>query len=79
MNLEEALRSAALEDDLKTLNLGLDTSVEPRGVKLSGGQAQRTAAAPMFVRDAELLVIDDLLKTSEEMQCLWQGEVDVCS
>jgi len=31
-----------------------------RGVKLSGGQAQRTAAARMLVRDAELLVFDDL-------------------
>ncbi len=32
----------------------------PRGVKLSGGQVQRAAAARMFVRDAELLVFDDL-------------------
>jgi ATP-binding cassette subfamily B protein len=29
-------------------------------VKLSGGQLQRAAAARMFVRDAELLVFDDL-------------------
>jgi ATP-binding cassette subfamily B protein len=29
-------------------------------VKLSGGQVQRAAAARMFVRDAELLVFDDL-------------------
>ncbi|MDQ3662742.1 MAG: ABC transporter ATP-binding protein, partial [Actinomycetota bacterium] len=28
--------------------------------KLSGGQLQRAAAARMFVRDAELLVFDDL-------------------
>ena len=32
----------------------------PRGVKLSGGQIQRAAAARMFVREAELLVFDDL-------------------
>ncbi|MCB8992236.1 MAG: ABC transporter ATP-binding protein, partial [Ardenticatenaceae bacterium] len=31
-----------------------------RGVRLSGGQMQRTAAARMFARDAELLVFDDL-------------------
>src|SRR3712207_7759669 len=36
------------------------TLVGPRGVKLSGGQVQRAAAARMFVRDAELLVFDDL-------------------
>ena len=30
------------------------------GVKLSGGQVQRTAAARMFVREPELMVFDDL-------------------
>ena len=39
---------------------GLDTLLGPKGVRLSGGQVQRTAAARMFVRDAELLVFDDL-------------------
>jgi ATP-binding cassette, subfamily B, bacterial len=38
----------------------LDTEVGARGVKLSGGQVQRTAAARMFARGADLLVIDDL-------------------
>ena len=32
----------------------------PRGVKLSGGQIQRTAAARMLVRRPELYVFDDL-------------------
>ena len=39
---------------------GLDTLVGPLGMRLSGGQIQRTAAARMFVRDPELLVFDDL-------------------
>jgi ABC-type multidrug transport system fused ATPase/permease subunit len=39
---------------------GLDTLIGPRGVKLSGGQVQRAAAARMFIRGAELLVFDDL-------------------
>ncbi|MCP4962732.1 MAG: ABC transporter ATP-binding protein, partial [Actinomycetia bacterium] len=34
--------------------------VGPLGMRLSGGQVQRTAAARMFVRDPELLVFDDL-------------------
>ena len=42
------------------LEHGLDTLVGPRGVRLSGGQVQRAAAARMFVRDPELLVFDDL-------------------
>jgi ABC-type multidrug transport system fused ATPase/permease subunit len=58
--LEAATYAAVLESDLPTLERGLDTLVGPRGVKLSGGQVQRAAAARMFVRDAELLLIDDL-------------------
>jgi ATP-binding cassette subfamily B protein len=42
------------------LEQGLDTVVGPRGVKLSGGQMQRSAAARMFVRQPDLLVFDDL-------------------
>jgi ABC-type multidrug transport system fused ATPase/permease subunit len=58
--IREALRSAVLEEDLAGLKEGLDSLVGPRGVKLSGGQLQRTAAARMFVRDPDLLVFDDL-------------------
>ncbi|MBP1155022.1 MULTISPECIES: ABC transporter ATP-binding protein [unclassified Paenibacillus] len=58
--LRRAIRSAVLEEDLERLPQGLSTVIGPRGVKLSGGQAQRTAAARMFVREAELLVFDDL-------------------
>lgn len=58
--LEAAVHAAVLEYDVRELHLGLDTVIGPRGVKLSGGQAQRTAAARMFARDAELYVFDDL-------------------
>ncbi|MCZ8514177.1 ABC transporter ATP-binding protein [Paenibacillus filicis] len=58
--LRRAIASAVLEPDLDRLPHGLDTVIGPRGVKLSGGQAQRTAAARMFVRDAQLMVVDDL-------------------
>jgi ATP-binding cassette, subfamily B, bacterial len=58
--INQAVSLAVLERDLAELDLGLDTLVGPRGVKLSGGQAQRTAAARMLVRRPELLVFDDL-------------------
>lgn len=60
IDLPAALRAAVLDRDLTTLEHGLDTEVGTRGVKLSGGQIQRTAAARMFAREADLLVIDDL-------------------
>jgi len=58
--LPTAVRLAVLEHDLAHLDRGLDTEVGTRGVKLSGGQVQRSAAARMFLRDADLLVFDDL-------------------
>ncbi|MGD9099238.1 MAG: ABC transporter ATP-binding protein, partial [Anaerolineae bacterium] len=56
----QALRLAVMEVDLGELEHGLETMIGPKGVKLSGGQVQRTAAARMFVREPELLVFDDL-------------------
>ena len=58
--LANALHAAVLERDLQILERGMDTQVGPRGVKLSGGQVQRTAAARMFARESELIVVDDL-------------------
>ncbi|HVE91259.1 MAG TPA: ABC transporter ATP-binding protein [Actinomycetota bacterium] len=55
-----AVQQAVFEDDVAGMQAGLQTVIGPRGVRLSGGQVQRTAAARMFVRDPELLVFDDL-------------------
>ena len=46
-----------------------------KGVQLSGGQVQRTAAARMFVRESELLVFDDLSSALdvETEQCCGNG------
>lgn len=60
VDVAKAIELAVMEDDLKELEAGLDTMVGPKGVRLSGGQIQRSAAARMFVRDPELLVFDDL-------------------
>ena len=59
-DLAGALRLAVLEPDVAALERGLETVVGPRGVRLSGGQVQRTGAARMLVREPELLVVDDL-------------------
>lgn len=58
--LARAVDAAVMASDLEELSDGLETVVGARGVKLSGGQVQRAAAARMFVRDPELLVVDDL-------------------
>jgi ATP-binding cassette subfamily B protein len=57
---DHAIWGAVLDHDVQALERGLETPIGTRGVKLSGGQVQRTAAARMLVHRAELLVIDDL-------------------
>jgi ATP-binding cassette subfamily B protein len=58
--LARAIHAAVLEPDLTALENGLETMVGARGVKLSGGQVQRAAAARMFATNSQLLVLDDL-------------------
>jgi ATP-binding cassette subfamily B protein len=74
VDLPGAIRLAVLEADVAALDQGLDTLVGPKGIRLSGGQVQRAAAARMYVRQPELLVFDDLssaLDVETERQ-LWE-------
>lgn len=70
-----ALELAVLSADVERLHLGLDTEVGTRGVRLSGGQVQRAAAARMFLTGADLLVFDDLSSALdvETERRLWDG------
>ena len=73
-NLPGAIAAAVLEQDIADMPSGLDTVIGPRGIRLSGGQAQRTAAARMFARQPALLVFDDLSSALDvETECsLWE-------
>jgi len=77
-SLGAAVRAAVLEQDVAGLTHGLDTLVGSRGVRLSGGQVQRAAAARAFVRRAELLVVDDLSSALdvETERTLWERLFD---
>lgn len=76
--LAQASEMAILAPDLAGFPAGVDTVMGARGVRLSGGQIQRTAAARMFVRALgtaqPLLVMDDLSSALdvETEQRLWQ-------
>ena len=72
--IRQALYLSVMENDLEDMEKGLDTLVGPRGVKLSGGQIQRAAAARMLIRQAELLVFDDLSSALdvETERLLWE-------
>ncbi|MCE7934623.1 MAG: ABC transporter ATP-binding protein [Chlorobi bacterium CHB2] len=70
----EALHLAVMEHDIRLLEQGLQSTIGPRGVKLSGGQMQRTAAARMFALQPELYVFDDLSSALdvETERTLWE-------
>lgn len=59
-DLTAALHLAVFEHDLAQMPEGLATAVGAKGMRLSGGQVQRAAAARMFVRQPDLLVFDDV-------------------
>ena len=74
VNLKSAIEMAIMETDLEEIPNGLSARVGAKGVKLSGGQRQRTAAARMFVRNASLLVFDDISSALdvETENMLWE-------
>lgn len=55
----EALKKAELDEFVNGLEKKLDTVIGERGVRLSGGQAQRIGIARAFYRDTNVVVFDE--------------------
>jgi ATP-binding cassette subfamily B protein len=74
VDLSDAIHTAVLDPDSSNLPQGLDTQIGVRGVRLSGGQIQRTAVARMLARSPELLICDDLSSALdvETEEILWE-------
>ena len=54
-----AAQKANLEEFIASLPEGYETVIGERGVRLSGGQAQRIAIARAFLRNADLVLMDE--------------------
>ena len=59
--IKQAIATAAFEEDVERMADGLDTTIGERGVSISGGQKQRISIARAFIREPELLILDDSL------------------
>lgn len=58
--LWDAAERAAVADFIRGLPDGMNTTVGERGVKLSGGQKQRLSIARALVKDAEIVILDEV-------------------
>jgi ATP-binding cassette subfamily B protein len=64
---------AAIHSNIEEFKEGYQTRVGERGITLSGGQKQRVAMARAFIKEPEILILDDCLSaldTKTEAQIL---------
>ncbi len=71
--IEQYTKYAAVYDDINELKEGFATTTGERGVTLSGGQKQRISIARAFIKQPDIVILDDCLSavdTNTEAQIL---------
>lgn len=71
--IEKYSKLAAIYEDIKEFPKGFQTITGERGVTLSGGQKQRISIARAFIKNPEIIILDDCLSavdTKTEQQII---------
>jgi ATP-binding cassette subfamily B (MDR/TAP) protein 7 len=58
--LDDVMKLCKLDEFVKRLPLGLQTTVGERGLKLSGGEKQRVAIARCLLKDSPIIILDEV-------------------
>ncbi|NEW61893.1 ATP-binding cassette domain-containing protein [Granulicatella sp. zg-ZJ] len=86
LDIATAIETAAFTEDAERMSDGIDTLVGEKGVSISGGQKQRISIARAFIKQPELLILDDSLsavdakterKIIEHIQAIRQDKTNI--
>jgi len=76
--VHEAARKAFAYDFIQKMPQGFDTVVGDRGMKLSGGERQRISIARAFLRNANLLILDEATSNlDQESEKIVQNTLEI--
>ena len=82
----EAAKKAGAHEFILSLKDGYDTYVGERGVKLSGGQRQKISIARIFLKDPEIIILDEAtssldneseFEVAKSLQALSEGRTTI--
>jgi len=75
--IEQAARSAAIDNEIRAFPQGYDTLLGERGITLSGGQKQRVAIARTLLKNPRILILDDSTSSVDaETEALLRSALD---